>query len=401
MVVFGAGSSAGSKDFTREVFERVGRVLCHGIATMPGKPTVLGEARGKLLVGAPGYPVSSVVCFEDVLAPVVAWLSRRPAPERQRITARLSRKTPSKIGMEEIVRLAVGRVGGDFVAVPLARGAGMITSLTKAQAVLRIPPESEGLAQDARVEVELLAPAETLADVLVHVGSHDNTLDLIANELMGLAHPVQLVSSHVGSEGGLAALKSGSAHFAGSHIFDPATSDFNFPSLARYIPDLPVLVVNLAIRHQGLIVAKGNPKGIRGVADLAREDVLFINRQRGAGTRILLDHHLNVAGIPAGKVRGYEREEATHMAVAVNVLTGAADCGLGIFSAAKALGLDFAPLAHERYDLIIPKAFAADPKIEALLALVRSPGFKAQIEALGGYETPLTGREMAPGLGLG
>ena len=399
VVVFGAGSSAGSKDFTREVFERVGRVLCHGIATMPGKPTVLGEARGKLLVGAPGYPVSSVVCFEDVLAPVVAWLSRRPAPERQRITARLSRKTPSKIGMEEIVRLAVGRVGGDFVS--LARGAGMITSLTKAQAVLRIPPESEGLAQDARVEVELLAPAETLADVLVHVGSHDNTLDLIANELMGLAHPVQLVSSHVGSEGGLAALKSGSAHFAGSHIFDPATSDFNFPSLARYIPDLPVLVVNLAIRHQGLIVAKGNPKGIRGVADLAREDVLFINRQRGAGTRILLDHHLNVAGIPAGKVRGYEREEATHMAVAVNVLTGAADCGLGIFSAAKALGLDFAPLAHERYDLIIPKAFAADPKIEALLALVRSPGFKAQIEALGGYETPLTGREMAPGLGLG
>lgn len=401
VVVLGAGSSAGSKDFTREVFERLGRVLCHGIATMPGKPTVLGEARGKLLVGAPGYPVSSVVCFEDVLAPVVAWLSRRPKPERQKITARLARKTPSKIGMQEIVRLAVGRVGKDFVAVPLARGAGMITSLTKAQAVLRIPPESEGLAQDERIEAELLVPAETLEHVLVHVGSHDNTLDLIANELMGLASPVQLVSSHVGSEGGLAALKSGSAHFAGSHIFDPESSDFNFPSLARYVPGLEVLVVNLAIRRQGLIVAKGNPKGIRGVADLARPDVLFVNRQRGAGTRILLDHHLKTAGIAADQVRGYEREEATHMAVAVNVLTNAADCGLGIFSAAKALGLDFVPLARERYDLVIPRAHAADPKVEVLLALLRSENFKARIEALGGYETALTGREMAPGMGLG
>jgi putative molybdopterin biosynthesis protein len=400
VVVLGAGSSAGSKDYTRAVFESVGRVLSHGLSVMPGKPTVVGEARGKLLVGAPGYPVSSVVCFERVLGPVLAWLSRREEPARPEIRVALTRKTPSRLGMEEVVRLAVGRVGERYVATPLNKGAGMLTTLTKAQALTRIPAGSEGLEAGAEVAAELLVPESSLQKVLVHVGSHDNTLDLIANELMGAADPIQLVSANAGSMGGLSALAAGSCLFAGCHLFDPESGDFNFPFLAKHLPDLPVAVVNLAVRHQGLIVAPGNPKNIRAAADLARPEVLFINRQKGAGTRILLDHALSVAGIEPGQVRGYQREEYTHMAVAVNVLTGAADCGLGIRSAAKALSLDFAPLALERYDLIIPTAFLEDPKIKALLALVRDPAFQAKIRALGGYETDLSGQVMTPGLGL-
>ncbi|HMM39152.1 MAG TPA: substrate-binding domain-containing protein, partial [Desulfovibrio sp.] len=313
----------------------------------------------------------------------------------------LARKLPSRPGMEEVVRLAVGRVGQEFVAAPLPRGAGLITSLTKAQGLTRIPADSEGLEQDARVRVELLTPRENLDRVLVHIGSHDNVIDMLGNELMGLPEPMQLVSSHVGSMGGLSALRDGTALFAGSHLFDPETQDFNFPFLLRYLPDVEVLVVNLAIRHQGLIVAPGNPKNISAVSDLARPDVLFINRQKGAGTRILLDHHLKTAGIRPEEVRGYDREEFTHMAVAVNVLTGAADCGLGIYAAAKALGLDFLPLARERYDLVIPRAQAEDPRILALLELVRSEKFQKDIQALGGYETTLTGRKMHPGAGLG
>ncbi len=296
IVVVGAGSSAGSKDFTRATFQGLGRVLAHGISVMPGKPTVLGvsegEFAGRLLVGAPGYPVSAVVCLEDVLEPVVRWLVRQSPPGRTRIRARLARKTPSRPGLEEIVRLAVGKVGEGYVAAPLARGAGLITSLTKAQAVTRIPAQSEGLEQDAMIEAELLTPLSGLDAVLVHIGSHDNILDLLANELMGLAEPLQLVSSHVGSMGGLTALKNGAALFAGCHLFDPATGDFNFPFLAKHLPGMDLTVLNLAIRHQGLMVAKGNPKGIRGVADLARPDISFINRQRGAGTRILLAHQL-------------------------------------------------------------------------------------------------------------
>lgn len=405
IVVVGAGSSAGSKDYTREVFESFGELLCHGISVMPGKPTLVGVTRGlfegRLLVGAPGYPVSAVVCFEDVLAPVARWLVRQAPPERPVVRARLARKTPSRPGLEEVVRLAVGKVGEGFVAAPLARGAGLITSLAKAQAITRIPSQSEGLAQDADIEAELLVPWGELSRVLMHIGSHDNILDLLANELMGLAEPMPLVSSHVGSMGGLNALKHGAALFAGCHLFDPDSGDFNFPFLERHLPGLDLTVINLAIRHQGLMVQKGNPKNIKGVGDLARADVGFINRQRGAGTRILLDHHLAKAGILSSAVRGYDREEYTHMAVAVNVLTGAADCGLGIYAAAKALGLGFVPLARERYDLVMPTAYLSDPRIVTLREVIATPEFQERMRELGGYDTPLTGQVMRPGLGLG
>lgn len=402
IVVVGAGSSAGSKDYTVKVFKEVGEVLVHGITVMPGKPSILGTAQGKLLVGAPGYPVSAVICFEDLIAPLAAWLERKFMPERSEISVTLARKVPSKLGLEEVVRLAVGRVGDRHIAAPLGRGAGMITTLTKAQAVARVPEHSEGLEQEETVSAKLLVSKQVLESVLIHVGSHDNTLDVMANELMGLETPLRLVSNHVGSMGGLSALRSGSALFAGAHLFDPESNDFNFPFIDKYLPGMNVMVINLAIRHQGLMVAKGNPKGIKGIEDLGRKDVSFINRQRGAGTRILLDYHLKRAGLASsGKVKGYEREEYTHMAVAVNVLTGSADCGLGIFAAAKALDLDFVPVARERYDLLIPTMFVDEPKMQALLRLMGSNDFKEKIDALGGYETKLTGKVMQPGIGLG
>lgn len=405
VVIVGAGSSAGSRDYTRTVFEKLGEVIVHGISIMPGKPTLAAMTKerpaGRLLIGAPGYPVSAVVAFEEVLAPVLAWMGRRRAPERVAETVRLAKDLPSKPGMAEMVRLAVGRVGNVNVAAPLARGAGVITSMTKAQAVTRLPAASEGLAEGAELQAELMVPSSALGDVLVHVGSHDNTLDLLADSLMGLEQPFRLVSSHVGSMGGLAALKSGSALLAGVHLFDPESGDFNFPFIQRHLQGIKVEVINLAIRHQGLIVAPNNPKSIASVQDLGREDVSFINRQRGAGTRILLDHHLKTAGISPRDVEGYDREEFTHMAVAVNILTGAADCGLGIFAAAKALGLGFVPLARERYDLLIPSEYMQEPRIQALLELIGSDELRTAIEALGGYETPLTGKVMTPGIGLG
>lgn len=399
LVVVGAGSSAGSKDYTRSTFEQFGPVLVHGLTVMPGKPTILAAARGKLLVGAPGYPVSAVVCAEEILAPVCAWLGRTSPPERREVDVAFTRAAPSRPGMTELVRLAVGRVGGRNVATPLARGAGLISTLTKAQAVAAIPAESEGVPQGGTVRARLLVPEEELSRTLVVVGSHDNTLDLLANELMGLDRPLRLASTHVGSMGGLAALRDGLALLAGAHLFDPGSGDFNFPFLAKHLPGVAVTVVNLAIRQQGLMVAPGNPKGIRGVADLARKDVAFVNRQRGAGTRILLDWSLAQAGIAPEQVQGYAKEEFTHMAVAVNVLTGAADTGLGIFAAARALGLDFAPLARERYDLLVA-ADLADDRTATVLALLRDPAFQAKIEALGGYETGLSGQVMVPGQGL-
>ncbi|EPR31058.1 PBP domain containing protein [Alkalidesulfovibrio alkalitolerans DSM 16529] len=402
VVVLGAGSSAGTKDYTRGVMERLGRVVVHGVAAMPGKPALLGVAEnGSLLAGAPGYPVSAAVAFEKLVLPLCCWLEGRAAPRRARLPVRLARRVPSRPGMEEFVRLAVGRVGEDYVGLPLARGAGLITSLTNAQAVAALPAACEGVEAGETVQAELYVSQEELDATLVVVGSHDNTLDLLADALMGQPEPVRLASSHVGSMGGIAALSSRQALCAGAHLFDPETNDFNFPFLARHAPDLDVAVIALAVRHQGLIVPKGNPKNIAGVADLARPDVVFANRQRGAGTRILLDHHLKLAKIRPDQVRGYDKEEFTHMAVAVNVRTGTADCGLGVYAAAKALDLGFVPLARERYDLLIPRAALDDPRIAALLAIVRDPAFQAHVRDLGGYETDLSGREMRPGMGLG
>ncbi|EFL51765.1 molybdenum cofactor synthesis domain protein [Solidesulfovibrio fructosivorans JJ]] len=400
IVVMVAGSSAGSKDFTKSTIAKFGEVLVHGVAAMPGKPSLLGVARGKLIVGAPGYPVSSVVCFERLLYPLACWLTRSEPRTRQTIAATLARSVPSRIGMTDFLRLSVGQVGSSYVALPLSRGAGSISSMTKAQAVTQLPPEAEGLESGTVVAAELLVDAGELARTLVCVGSHDNTLDILADMLMRRDPSMRLVSSHVGSMGGLIALKNGSAMLAGSHLFDPDTRDFNFPFLAKYLPGLDVLVVNLAIREQGLIVAPGNPKGIVGVADLARDGVRYINRQRGAGTRILFDHHLALAGLAPDRILGYEREEHTHMAVAVNVKTGAADCGLGVYAAAKALGLDFVPLARERYDLVIPEALRDDPKIEAVISVIAGEAFKEQVRALGGYGTDWSGRVMHPGMGL-
>ena len=407
IVIVGAGSSAGSKDYSKRVFESIGKILVHGIAVMPGKPTLLAISDersghpGRLLVGAPGYPVSAVVCHEKILAPVISWLANKACPKRATTEVTLARKTPSRPGMSEALRLAAGRIKDQIVAAPLSRGAGMITTMTKAQAVAYISEDVEGVEEGEKLTAELLVPESELDRVLVHVGSHDNTLDLLANELMGLAEPLRLVSSHAGRMGGLTALKAGSALFAGAHLFDPEPGDFNFPFIDRYLKDLEVTVVNLAIRHQGLIIAKGNPLGIKGVNDLARQEVTFINRQRGAGTRILLDHHLKTAGINPAEVQGYDNEEFTHMAVAGNVLTKAASCGLGIYAAAKALALDFVPLAHERYDLVIPTQHMEDDRIKTLLKMIKSDEVKTKIGELGGYDVDLTGQVMKPGVGLG
>ena len=400
VVTIVAGSSAGSRDYTRAVIERFGDVVVHGIQAMPGKPSLLGVARGKLIVGAPGYPVSSVVCFEELLAPLAAWLSRTEKPQRDKVEVKLARETPSRPGLTEFLRLAVGRVGDGFSALPLSRGAGLITTLTRAQAVARIPADKEGVARGEAVTAELLVTRDELERTLVVVGSHDICLDLLADELMRLDEPMRLASSHVGSLGGLAALAQGSALLAGAHLLDTATGDFNFSFIDKHLPGVPVAVINLAVRHQGLIVAPGNPKDIQDVSSLARKDVRFVNRQRGAGTRILLDYHLSLAGIDPSRVDGYAQEETTHMGVAANVQNGGADCGLGVYAAAKALKLDFVPLARERYDLVLPEASLEEPRVQALLKVVQGESFRKQVEALGGYETAWTGRRMSPGMGL-
>ena len=386
MVVLNAGASAGSKDYSAHVIAELGQVLVHGVTVMPGKPTILGEAAGKPVVGSPGYPVSAWVCFDQFMSPALAAMQGQPAPERERIKVIPARRLASKLGREEFLRVHLGRVGEQVVATPLKRGAGAITSLTRADGLLRIPADSEGLDEGQPAVAELLGPRRRVENTLVVVGSHDVTLDLLGDHLKRWDPELHLSSSHLGSLAGLMAIRGGRCHLGGTHLLDPDSGEYNVSYLKRYLKDVPVTLVTLALRQQGLMVAPGNPKGIRELADLAREDVAMVNRQAGSGTRVLLDYHLDRLGLDPSQINGYDQEEYTHMAVAVQVLSGGADVGLGILAAARALGLEFIPVAQERYDLCIPTAFLQDRRVSALLQVLQTQAFRQEVEALGGYD---------------
>ena len=386
VVLINAGSSAGTEDYTYQAMAALGEVLVHGVAMMPGKPTVLGVADGKPVIGNPGYPVSAVLSFEQFAAPVIAALAGRRLAPRPTLTVYPAQNLPSKPGLTEFIRVTLGRVGDKVMATPLPRGAGTITSLVRADGLLTVPSLSEGLEEDRPVTAELLVAPEDIEGTLVVLGSHDNSLDLLATLLRRRDPRLRLSSGHVGSLGGLMALGVGRAHLGGSHLLDPESNTYNVPFIKRHLPGVPLKLINLAWRQQGLMVAPGNPKNIRTVADLTRPEVRFINRQRGAGTRLLLDYLLKEQGLDPSAIQGYEREEYTHMAVAVNVFSGTADVGLGILAAARALGLDFLPLLPERYDLVVPETTFADPRFQVLLEVIRSPEFREGAEALGGYD---------------
>jgi putative molybdopterin biosynthesis protein len=394
LVILNAGSSAGSEDYTLQAIESLGTVLVHGVTIMPGKPTLLGIIQGKPVIGNPGYPVSAAISFEQFGRPVLFKMQGMVAPERKKVPVFPARPFPSKLGQEEFLRVNLGQVGDKVIANPLPRGAGTITSLTRADGIIRIPMNSEGLNQNEAVEAELLREEGTLSRTVVIVGSHDNTLDLLGNFLTKHFPQFRLTSSNVGSTGGLMALKRGIAHLAGSHLLDPETGEYNRSYIRRLLPELPVKGVNLVFRQQGLIIPKGNPKHIKGLEDLMRKDLAFINRQAGSGTRILLDFRLNELGMDQAAIQGYDQEEFTHMAVAVSILSGRADLGLGIYAAARALDLDFIPVVQERYDLIIPETYFEEEKIQALLAVVRSAEFREAVSALGGYDLSLSGQVL-------
>ena len=389
LVIVIAGSSAGRDDYTADVIAEAGTLLVHGVAVKPGHPVVLGRADGTAVLGAPGYPVSAALTFDIFAIPLLAALEGAAPVDRPRAHARLARRLASSLGTDDWIRVRLGRVGGRLVATPLPRGAGVLTSLVRADGLLVVPAALEGHDAGADVEVRLLRDLDAVERTIVAIGSHDPVLDLAAS-LLRARDPLQtLVSGTVGSLGGLVALRDGLCHFSGCHLLDPATGEYTLPWIERVLPGHDVEVVRLVHREQGLIVAAGNPLGVAGLGDLPR--LRYVNRQRGAGTRVLLDHELERAGIDHAAVDGYEREEPTHLAVAAAVAAGRADTGLGVMAAARAFGLGFVPVAREPFDLVMRPGEAA---VAPLLALMEEQEFRAQVDAMGGYSTAETGRRI-------
>ena len=389
MVLVNAGSSAGTEDFTVQVLREIGDVIVHGVAMKPGKPVILAKVNNKPVIGTPGYPVSAWLAYGTFAAPVLSALTGRAGAAPQKMEAVLSRRLVSSLKHREYVRVKVGRVNGRLVASPLARGAGAAMSLVRADGFCVIDQQSEGIEAGETAPIELYRPLEEIDRTLVAVGSHDLILDLIADMMAVSGCGAWLASTHVGSLAGLAALKRGESHIAPIHLLDEETGCYNRSWVTNTLPGEVSLIKGVG-RVQGLIIQKGNPLGIQSIADLCRSGskvrepkVRYINRQRGAGTRLFLDHLLKKAGLDSGSIDGYAREAATHMAVAAAVQGGSADAGMGIAPAAKALGLDFIPLGEEEYDFAVLPGFLELDEMHIFINILKSPQFHQQLEELG------------------
>jgi putative molybdopterin biosynthesis protein len=391
MVVINAGSSAGREDFTKDIIQELGEVLTHGLSIKPGKPAILGKVNGRPVIGIPGYPVSAYIVMNNVVKPLVYRYLHQYEEAEEEIEAICSRRIVSSLKNKEFVRVKLGKVDDKLIATPLTRGAGVVMSLVRADGMLVLPQNSEGVDAGEKVRVKLLKKLSEIENTIVCIGSHDPMLDLLANEIHTFEPRLHFTSAHAGSMGGIMALKKEEAHVAGIHLLDEITGEYNVAYIKKFLKEKDIALIKMVSRIQGLMVKKGNNKNIKSLSDLAREDISFVNRQKGSGTRMLLDFNLKKEGINPEKINGYSREEYTHMAVAAAVAFSNIDVGLGIYSSAIALDLDFIPLYHEEYDLAIPVKFLEDENIKIMIDVIRSRAFRRKVEALGGYRVDRMG----------
>lgn len=392
VLVINAGSSAGTEDTTEGIIKEFGELVFHGVSLMPGKPTMFGLIEGKPVFGIPGYPVSAVISFKVFLQAVYERLCNFGRPAERTLPCITPFKIPSTIGVEEVLRVMLMARNGRYYAYPLPRGASVFSSLSKADALVSVPENVEGYDADTELRAVLLRHEEELQNRIHIVGSHDLSLDVL-RDMIKTRHPeMDLISAHVGSLSGILAVEKGVVDLATTHILDEREKVYNIPVAKKYLAERGFFLVHVAKRTQGLLTAKGNPKAIREIADLARKDVRFVNRQIGSGTRILLDMMLKEQGIDRGSILGYDREESTHAATAILVKEGIADTGLAIYPVSRIFGLDFIPLMEEEYDLLVTREFGATPEFALVMELLTSPEFASRLDEMGGYNTKESGK---------
>lgn len=387
LVILNAGSSAGSEDYTVHLIEELGEVYTHGVATRPGKPVVLGKVNDTIVIGLPGYPVSAYLTLEWFVLPLICHYLGIPVPKRKTLEVTLGRRIVSSMGSEDFVRMNIGFVNGQFIANPLTRAAGVTMSMVRADGLLVVPQESLGYEQGEKVNIELYKPLEEIKKAILFSGSHDLSIDILSTLIRERDVHRQIIASHTGSMAGIMAIKKGEAHLVGIHLLHEESREYNVPFVRQFLNSDEVVLVRFLKRAQGWIVPKGNPKDIQRVEDIAERNLLYVNRQKGAGTRMLFDSMLHDANLDPKHIQGYNREMYSHLSVAAAVKEGTADVGLGIYAAAKALNLDFVPLADESYDLLMTRSFYESEGGQLLLEMMRSESFAIQLEELGGYKT--------------
>ena len=385
IVLLNAGSSAGREDYSEGVIRELGGILYHGIAMKPGKPAILGYKEEKAIIGVPGYPVSGIIVIEQLLKPIIDYINHSHIQPEIYTEATLSRAVVSGLKYQEFVRVRMGYVDGKLIASPLSRGAGVVSSFMKADGILEIPQGQEGYEAGSSVQIRLLRPLCELQNTLVAIGSHDPLLDEISNFLHRKHPDLYMASSHVGSMGGIMAVRRGETHMAGIHLLNEKDGTYNTAFVQKYFPKGGVRVIECVGRTQGIMVAAGNPKNISNINSLKTPGIRYVNRQKGSGTRILIDYLCKQEQIDTSAIYGYDREEFTHTSVAAQIASGSADAGMGIYSAARLYGLDFIPICIEQYDLLIPDSAWETDVVQKVIEILKSEEFSQKLTEMGGY----------------
>jgi putative molybdopterin biosynthesis protein len=391
-IVVLSGSSAGSEDYTSHIIEELGEVYVHGVSIKPGGPVILGEVNNKPVIGVPGYPVAAALNFRLFGRKIIYNLKGQSEPVDTIVKAKVKTKIVSKLGFREFVRVKLTMMDNELVIIPLKRASGVIGTMVEADGFLIISEFSEGINRNEIVDVTLIRNNNDYNDTLFLNGSNDIILDIVKNQLAEKG--VNFITKSTGSLAGITSLQRGEAHISTSHLLNPENGEYNFSYIEKYLKNEDVELINIAYRQQGMIVQKNNPKNIKSIKDLENEDIIFINRQRGSGTRVLFDYKLKENNITSNKINGYNREEFTHMTLASEINSGSTDVGIGIQSAANAFDLDFIPIAKERYDLVVLKKYLKDERIIKLLEVIRSDKFKNEVNKLKGYDLKFTGKVM-------
>ncbi|HRX20775.1 MAG TPA: molybdopterin biosynthesis protein [Syntrophomonadaceae bacterium] len=391
IIIVCSGSSAGREDYTASLLEEMGELIVHGLAVRPGKPAILGLIEQKPFIGVPGYPVSADLIFGLFAKPLIYKMQGLLPPPMPELECNAARKMPSPMGVDDFINVSIVKIAERYHCFPLVKGAGITTSLVKSDGVLCIKRGMEGLQAGDNCIVTLRQPLNVIDESIITIGSHDLSIDILA-DILQKRYGLRLISINAGSMGGIFSLRRKETHFAGLHLLDYETGGYNVSYVQKYLSGDNWLLINLVKRDQGLIIQKNNPLNISSLKDLKNPQIRYINRQNGSGTRILLDYLLEKEDIKPQEINGYNREEYTHLAVAASIKNGASDTGLGIYSSARALNLDFIPITREQYDLcILPQLFST-VNLERLYTAILSDEFKDRIMAIGGYNLDSTGQ---------
>lgn len=390
LILIGAGSSAGTKDYAKSIIQENGKVYCHGINIKPGKPTIIGTINNTPVIGMPGYPVSTYMAFEEVVKPLIEMMTGIKKQENVVMKAKIVKKVYSSLKNHEFVRVRLGFVDEQLVAVPLDRKAGVTMSLIRADGILKIEKNNEGYEAGDFVDIKLIKNIAEIRNNLTIIGSHDIMFDVLESIL--IEEGINVSSSHVGSYGGVKAISSGQCNISPVHMLSD-DGDYNTHLIDKYL-DKSFKLIKGVSRKQGFYVKKGNPKNIKSIKDLLKPGINFVNRQRGSGTRILFDKLLKDNLIDPFQVNGYLYELPSHLLVAESVKDERFDVGLGIESVANMFQLEFIEIGFENYDFIVNDSFIKNPMYTKFIDAIRSKEFEMKLLEIGGYIINNIGSEI-------